>query len=46
MKFINMLSMHVQPGTHRRFNLLQNDYGFKQSPTILMFVDLIGAPKL
>ena len=44
-KFISMLSMYVQFGTHRHFHW-RIIVVLTQNPTVLMFVDITGAPKL
>ena len=45
MKFINILSVYVQPGVHRRFQWRPIAV-LRENPTVLMFVDINNAPKL
>ena len=44
-RFMSMLSMYVQSGTHRHFHW-RIIAVLTQNPTVLMFVDNTGAPKL
>ena len=45
MKFISMRSMYKQSGTHRHFHW-RIVAVLTQNPTVLLFVDITGAPKL